>query len=229
MTLAPIAEDSGARLITQAELLANATDVEGDALTATGLAIAAGNGTLIDNGNGTWTYTPAANDDTAVSFSYAINDGAASVAGSATLDITPVNDPPVNTVPGPQAAFEDTPLAIAGLSVSDPDGGTTTVTLAVGNGALTVNLAGGATISAGANGSATLTLSGTVAQVNAALATLTYLGAQDWSGAETLTVTTTDPGGLGDTDSFAIAVAPVNDAPVLVDNSFTVVNGGTLV
>ena len=39
VTLAAIAEDSGARLITQAELLANATDVDGPALTAVNLAI----------------------------------------------------------------------------------------------------------------------------------------------------------------------------------------------
>jgi len=36
--LTPIAEDSGARIITQAELLANATDIEGDTLTATVLS-----------------------------------------------------------------------------------------------------------------------------------------------------------------------------------------------
>ncbi len=39
VTLAAIAEDSGPRLITQAELLANATDVDGPALTAINLAI----------------------------------------------------------------------------------------------------------------------------------------------------------------------------------------------
>ena len=98
MTLAAIAEDSGARLITQAELLANATDVDGPALTAINLAISSGNGTLVDNGNGTWSYTPAANDDTSVTFSYAVTDGiAAPVAASATLDITPVNDAPTTT------------------------------------------------------------------------------------------------------------------------------------
>ncbi len=64
VTLAPIAEDSGARLITQAELLANAADVDGPSLTATGLAISSGTGSLIDNGDGTWSYTPALNDDT---------------------------------------------------------------------------------------------------------------------------------------------------------------------
>ena len=97
VTLAPIAEDSGARLITQAELLANAADVDGPSLTATGLTISAGAGSLVDNGDGTWSYTPALNDDTSVSFSYSITDGSAFVAGTATLDITPVNDAPTTT------------------------------------------------------------------------------------------------------------------------------------
>ena len=68
-------------------------------------AITSGGGSLVDNGDGTWSYTPAADDDTSVSFSYTITDdgttgGAAdpqSVAGSATLDITPVNDAPAGT------------------------------------------------------------------------------------------------------------------------------------
>jgi hypothetical protein len=46
----------------------------------------------------------------------------------------------------------------------------------VTNGSLNCSLAGGATISAGANGSSTLTLSGTQAQINAALASLSYQG-----------------------------------------------------
>nr|WP_161501586.1 cadherin-like domain-containing protein [Rhodopirellula sp. SM50] len=97
VVLTAIAEDSGARTITQAELLANAGDVEGDSLTATGLAISAGAGTLVDNGDGTWNYTPAGDDDTSVSFSYTITDGTDNVAGSATLDITPVNDAPTTS------------------------------------------------------------------------------------------------------------------------------------
>ena len=107
VTLAAIAEDSGPRLITQAELLDNANDVDGDALTAVNLAIATGNGGLVDNGDGTWTYTPAANDDTDVTFSYAVDDGiAAPVATTATLDITPVNDAPT-TAPVTLAAIAE--------------------------------------------------------------------------------------------------------------------------
>ena len=110
VTLAAIAEDSGARLITSAELLANASDVEGAVLSISGLAIASGSGTLVDNNNGTWTYTPAANDDTAVSFSYTISDNGAapnSVAGTATLDITPVNDAPTTSAVTLAAIAED--------------------------------------------------------------------------------------------------------------------------
>jgi large repetitive protein len=92
VTLTSIEEDSGARVITQAELLANASDPEHDSLTATNLAISSGSGTLVDNNDGTWTYTPASNDDTTVSFSYTVTDGHDTVAGSASLDITPVDD-----------------------------------------------------------------------------------------------------------------------------------------
>ena len=97
VTLTTIAEDSGARLITQAQLLANASDVDNASLTAAGLAISFGNGTLIDNHDGTWSYTPAHNDDSAVSFSYTVNDGALTAAGSATFDIIPVNDAPTTS------------------------------------------------------------------------------------------------------------------------------------
>ncbi|MFK7888671.1 MAG: cadherin-like domain-containing protein, partial [Gammaproteobacteria bacterium] len=98
VTLAAIAEDDGPQLITQAHLLANATDIDNTSLVATDLNIATGGGTLIDNGDGTWTYTPAANDDSAVAFSYVVSDGSLTAVGSANLDLLPVNDTPQLTV-----------------------------------------------------------------------------------------------------------------------------------
>ena len=92
VALNAITEDSGARLITQAELLANASDVDNPSLTASNLTIASGNGSLINNGDGTWSYTPAANDDSGVTFNYSVTDGSLSANGSASLDLTPVND-----------------------------------------------------------------------------------------------------------------------------------------
>ena len=95
VTLTPIAEDSATIIITQADLLTNADDADFDLLTADDLAIVSGNGLLINNGDGTWNYTPAANDDSEVSFSYTVSDENETVAATATIDITPVNDAPV--------------------------------------------------------------------------------------------------------------------------------------
>ena len=130
------------------------------------------------------------------------------------ITVTSINDGPVNTVPGAQTVNEDTSLSIAGISVNDVDGNLATTQLSVTNGALNVSLAGGATISAGANGSSTLTLSGTQAQINAALASLSYQGNAEFNGADTLTVLSTDANGATDSDSVAITVTSVNDAPV---------------
>lgn len=120
---------------------------------------------------------------------------------------------PVNTVPGLQSEDEDTELAIGGISVSDTDSDIASTALSVSNGTLRVSLAGGATIGAGVNGGSTLTLSGNAAQINAALATLTYQGLMNFNGGDTLSVTTTDVHGLSDVDTVSITVNPVDDAP----------------
>ena len=142
-----IAEDSGVRLITQAELLANASDIEGDALTATALTINTGNGAITDNGDGTWNYTPAADDDTDVSFNYTITDGTDSVAGTATLDITPINDAPTTTPEALTAIAEDSGVRVITeaqllANASDIEGDALTVTgltINTGNGTLNDN------------------------------------------------------------------------------------------
>src|SRR5438067_1952295 len=93
------------------------------------------------------------------------------------ITVTAVNDAPVNTVPGAQTVDEDTALAFTGLkTISLPDVGRRLRNVTgVQTCALPIlDLTGGATISAGTNGTATLTLAGTEAQINAALATLSY-------------------------------------------------------
>ena len=73
--------------------------------------------------------------------------------------------------------------------------------------------AGGASITG--NNSATLTLSGTEAQINATLATLSYQGGVNFNGSDTLTVLSTDSSASTDTDTVNITVNPVNDAPTV--------------
>ena len=149
---------------------------------------------------GTLTFTPTANASGSATVTVALTDNGGtnpgvntSAAQTFTITVAAVNDPPVNTVPGSQTVVEDTSLAFTGvnlISVQDVDGSVTRTQLSVSHGTLTVSLAGGATISAGANGSAALTLVGTKAQVNVALATLSYQPVSNYSGNEALTVLT---------------------------------------
>src|SRR6202008_3731057 len=133
---------------------------------------------------------------------------------SVAITVTSVNDGPVNTVPGAQTVNEDTALSISGVSVNDVDGNLSTTRLTVTSGTVTVSLAGGATVSAGANGSSTLTLSGTQAQINAALASLPYQGNLNFNGSDPLTVLSTDGNSVTDSGAVAITVTSVNDGPV---------------
>uniref|UniRef100_UPI003A94C77F tandem-95 repeat protein n=1 Tax=Marinobacter sp. TaxID=50741 RepID=UPI003A94C77F len=98
VTLTAIAEDSGARVITQNELLANSSDIDGDILVVTGLGVSTGSGALVDNNDGTWTFTPAANWNGEVSFNFEVTDGTTAQASSAALTVTPVNDAPIGSV-----------------------------------------------------------------------------------------------------------------------------------
>ena len=97
VTLNPVAEDSGAVVFTAAELLANAVDVDGTPLTVASVTLTGGSGTLVNNGDGTWIFTPAANFNGTVTFSYDVRSGGDTVAGTASLDVTPVADLPTTS------------------------------------------------------------------------------------------------------------------------------------
>ena len=146
------------------------------------------------------------------------------------------NNAPVNTVPAAVNVDEDTSLAMTGgnlISVTDVDGNLATTQLTVTQGTVTVTLSGGATISAGANGTSTLTISGTETDINATLASLIYQGNQHYNGPDTLTVTSTDSAGtpLNDIDVVNITVNSINDAPAFsgLDNTPTFTEGGAAV
>jgi hypothetical protein len=123
-----------------------------------------------------------------------------------TITVDPVNDAPVNTAPGALSVNEDTALAFTGantISVNDVDGNLASTQLSVTNGTLNVTLSGAATISAGGNGTSTLTISGSQADINATLASLSYQGTANYHGNDTLTVVSTDSAAtpLSDTDT----------------------------
>ena len=139
-----------------------------------------------------------------------VNDGIhGSQPATSLVTVVAVNDAPINTVPGAQSVAEDTVLPIAGVSVADIDSSALTTTLSVAHGILNVTAGAGVT----GNGTASVTIAGTAAQINAALAGLAYTGNLNFNGADTLTVATND-GTATDTDTIAITVNPVNDAPI---------------
>ncbi|MFM4942346.1 type I secretion protein, partial [Aeromonas bivalvium] len=144
------------------------------------------------------------------------------VSGTIQVEVSPVNDAPVNVLPGdPQVAQEDTPFTINGLQVIDVDAGSGTmeVRLSVEHGTLTLPAGSGVTVTG--NGTDSLVLTGSLADLNALLSGgVVYQGNGDFYGDDALTMVTNDLGNTGsggplsDTDVLPIEVQPVNDDPV---------------
>ena len=150
-----------------------------------------------------------------------------------TLTIHPTNDAPLATItPTSYAATENVSLDLKnnGLAVSDVDGnaGSQTVTLSVAEGVLNVT-AGGSGAIVNNSGTASVTITGTAAQINALLntdgtSTVGYIDNTDTPGASTtLTLLIHDNGNTGtggdhsSSDTATINITAVNDAPVFTN------------
>jgi len=174
-------------------------------------------------------------------------DGGTSNTGTGIVDFnTAVNDVPTVTPSGPLTIAEDT-SGVVSLSVTDPDanGNSLKVTLSLSNSSGTISLGStsGLTFSVG-DGSldTTMSFTGTLADLNNALASITYTPTTGFNGAETLLYTINDQGNTGGggaqeaTGGISITVDSENDAPVLAGaNNLTAIdednifNNGTLV
>jgi hypothetical protein len=141
---------------------ANADNFEDTGRTITAVTQGA-HGSVTFQADGTVTYTPDTGFNGSDSFSYTVTAGGVTETATVTVNIAPVNNIPVNTVPGAQSTTEDTAMAISGVSVADADSASLTTTLSVTHGTLDVATGGGATITG--NGSANVVLSGTEAQI----------------------------------------------------------------
>ncbi|HUQ53067.1 MAG TPA: tandem-95 repeat protein, partial [Gammaproteobacteria bacterium] len=220
-------EDIAVR-IAASTLLANDRDFDGDALAL--VSVGGATHGSVSLANGIVTFTPAASYNGAAAFNYTVRDArGAQSTGTVNLSIQAVNDAPVNTVPGAKSVDEDTTLTIGGISVSDVDAATVRVTLSAAHGALSLSRTSGLTFTSGDGVSdATMTFSGTQANVNAALGNLSYRPTANYNGADAIRLTTTDLGGTGtggalsDTDTINVTVRPVNDAPVAATDARSV-------
>ncbi|MEC5031494.1 MAG: Ig-like domain-containing protein [Oscillatoria sp. PMC 1051.18] len=160
------------------------------------------------------------------------------------ITVNPINDAPINLFNGeslddttlPEFAVTETNPAIVfssengnQLSITDVDASPdpVTVTLAAENGIL--DLGGDTTglISSGGDGTNQISLTGTVEEINTALDGLTYTPNADFSGEDSITITTNDlgnngaGGALSDTDAIAITVeeGTVTEPPSLTRNN----------
>ena len=139
---------------------------------------------------------------------FTVSDGSNnSPVRAAVVTIAAPRAPLVNNVPADQTTAVDTPLTFSsvggnGISISDPNANPTAgivqVMLSVSNGTLTLASLSGLTIMAGANGSATITIRGTLTDINAALDGLVYTSNPGFSGTDALTILSDD---LLDTDA----------------------------
>ncbi|MCI9711867.1 tandem-95 repeat protein, partial [Vibrio parahaemolyticus] len=196
VTLDAIEEDGGSIIITTEELLSNVDDEDKDTLSVENLIIDKGNGTLVDNGDGTWTFTPQIDDDTEVSFTFdIIDDEDLVVSGSANLDILPINDAP-NAKNDVITTEEDTAVTIDVL-VNDSD---------VEGDVLSIQSA---------------SVPSEQGSVDIVDGKLVFTPAENFNGEATITYIVTD-GDLTDEAKVTVTVTPVNDSPVAVDDTTSI-------
>lgn len=128
-----VTDEDTALVIAAIDLLANDTDADGDTVTIQSVdAVSANNGTIADNLDGTYTYTPAQNFFGSDTFTYTVTDGRGeSAVATVTITVNPIDDAPIAT-----ADFFSTPqhtpitITLASLLANDidVDGDTLTVT-----------------------------------------------------------------------------------------------------
>ena len=166
-------------------MLANDTDVDGDALTPI-LVSPPSHGTVVLNANGTFTYTPAANYNGTDSFTYRATDGSlnSNVAGVA-ITVRAVNDAPVavnDSYSTPQNNVLNVQAAGVLTNDTDVDGNTLSAVL----------------VSGPANGTVTLNSDGS----------FRYTPNNDFAGSDTFTYKANDGTADSNTATVTIQVAP---------------------
>ena len=243
-------DEDAALVVAVPGVLGNDSDSNsgGNPLTAT-VGTGPAHGSLTLNLDGSFTYTPNADFNGSDSFTYVADDGTYQGTGTVNITVNAVNDAPVNTAPASVTASEDVAFSFTGantISISDIDAGSgdETVTLTVTDGKLHLGTTAG--LSSFSNDAASIALTGTVSNVNSALASLSYLGNQDFNGPDSLSIVTSDGGNTGADPStvgqpatgtasdeqasstVGITVDAVNDAPAVDLNGPAAGTGVTL-
>jgi len=159
-----------------------------------------------------------------------------SVAANVALTVTAATSPAI-TAPQTASLNENGSQIFSAangnaISVTDSNSGTSkteSLALSVTNGMVKLATTAGLQVTSGANNSSSLTVTGTVANLNVALNGLTYKSKTGYSGSDSLAITVNDPGdGLSANAAVALMVnvaPPVLTAP----SSSSVAENGSLV
>ena len=180
-------------------VLGNDTDPEGGSLSARDVT-GPSHGSLVLNGDGSFSFTPDANFSGADSFTYVVMDEAGGESAETTVNITvnSRNDFPVATGDA-YVTDEDTPVNVPAPGVlgndTDEEGDVLTASL----------------LTAPEHGTATVNSNGS----------FTYSPATNFNGTDSFTYEVRDGGPPGDEATVTITVNPVNDAPVAGNDAYT--------
>ncbi|MCY9817470.1 tandem-95 repeat protein [Vibrio alginolyticus] len=192
-------EEDGTLQFTDADLLAGATDIEGDDLSVTGISYEGTDGVLTDNGDGTYSFAPNENFNGDVNFSFDVSDGTGTVSANVDVSVTPVNDPPVAGSTS-YTVHEDNSITISDAQLlansSDLEGDVSidSVSYSGSDGVLQINGDG----------------------------TYTFSPNENFNGEVTLDVVVADEEGATDATTAGITVLEVNDPPVAGPTSYTI-------
>lgn len=139
------------------------------------------------------------------------------------ITVNNVNETPTITVPATISVTENVGSALTGISFADVDAGSgiVTTTMDVGSGTLSATAGAGVTVSG--SGTASMTLSGTISDINAFIAAskVSFTTALNATVSVTLTVGMNDGGNTGSggaktaSSPVTLTVTPVNHAPTL--------------
>ena len=205
--LLTVMEDTALVIDLAADLLANDLDPDSDPLTVVGMTQPA-NGVLMDNLDGTWTYLANANYTGPDQFQYQVSDASgAIVSATVSIDVLPVNDDPILSMPDSLSVGENTTGPVTTIQASDVDGDPISLQL------------GGAD-----SGSFALDASTGEIRFNSAP---DFEGPADASGDNQYRLQVTASDGAGGSVSLPITinVSDVNEAPELLSTDFTSVRG----
>ncbi len=197
------------------------TSINGTALTGAAQVISVPNGSVSIDSNGGISFTPEANFNGQVEFDYTISDGKGGTdTATETITVTAVNDAPIAKPDSNRVAEEvtatgnvldnDTDIDSSTLNVSaasvDVDGSGTQVAITLGS---------ATTISANGSAIGVLTLNSD--------GSYSFVPAADFNGTvPTVDYTVTDNDGGTASSTLDIVITPVNDAPIAVNDSYTV-------